>query len=275
MAVSDAGPGSSRIGTGSGAGTGSPGAADPSVFRLAVLASGSGSNLQAIIDQLHRRGAGESIRAAGDPAAASGPPTAESRATTPPAATPPAAGPPTVGPPLIEVALVVSDVPGARALERASGAGIPTAVIPFDRYATREEHDLAMAAVIRDAGADLVILAGYMRLVSPAFVKAFPWRVINLHPALLPAFPGTTSIADAVHYGVKVTGVTIHFVDEGLDSGPVIAQEPVRLEEGDTVESLAARIHSLEHRLLPATIRLIAAGKVRPPLPGTRTVRVD
>ena len=143
---------------------------------------------------------------------------------------------------------MVSDVPGARALERAHAAGIPTAVFPSGDYATREEHDLAMAQAIREAGADLVVLAGYMRLVSPAFVRAFPSRIINLHPALLPAFPGTTSIGDAVGYGVKVTGVTVHFVDEGLDTGPVIAQEPVRVEHGDTAESLAARIHAVEHR---------------------------
>lgn len=221
--------------------------ADPPVFRLAVLASGNGSNLQAIIDRLHRRSAGVPVI---DPAQAAVMPT-------------------------IEVALVVSDVPGARALERAHRAGIPTAVFPNNAYPTREEHDLAMAAAIREAGADLVVLAGYMRLVSPVFVQAFPWRTINLHPALLPAFPGTTSISDAVQAGVKVTGVTVHFVDEGLDTGPIIAQEPVRVEEGDTADSLAARIHAVEHELLPGTIRLLAAGRVKPPLPGTRVVQVD
>lgn len=212
-------------------------------FRLAVLASGSGTNLQAIIDQLHRRPAAP-VRGA-------------------------AAGP------VIEVALVISDVPGARALERARAAGIPTAVFPNADYKTRAQHDLDMAAAIDAAEADLVILAGYMRLVSPEFVRRFPGRIINLHPAILPSFPGTTSISDAAHYGVKVTGVTVHFVDERLDSGPIIAQEPVRVEEGDTPESLAARIHAVEHQLLPATIRLIAAGRVRLPLPGTRVVQVD
>ncbi|MBN1631442.1 MAG: phosphoribosylglycinamide formyltransferase [Thermoleophilia bacterium] len=213
------------------------------VFRLAVLASGSGTNLQAIIDQLHGRAAAP----AGGGAAA----------------------------PVIEVALVISDVPGARALERARAAGIPTAVFPSADYKTRAEHDMDMAAAIEDAEADLVVLAGYMRLVSPELVQRLPRRIINLHPAILPSFPGTNSISDAVHYGVKVTGVTVHFVDEGLDTGPIIAQEPVRVEEGDTPESLAARIHAVEHQLLPATIRLIAAGKVRPPLPGTRVVQVD
>ena len=223
---------------------------DLRVFRLAVLASGSGSNLQAIIERLHRRPSQPPAEAADGSVDAT-------------------------APVRIEVALVVSDVPGARALERACSATIPTAVIPPDRYPTREEHDLAIAAAIHESKADLVVLAGYMRLVTPAFVRAFPWRIINLHPALLPAFPGTAGIREALSYGVKVTGVTVHFVDEGVDTGPVIAQEPVRVEEGDTAESLAARIHTVEHRLLPATIRLIATGRVKPPLPGSRAVRVD
>ena len=254
-----------RPGTGPGAAPGTEAApGDPPAFRLAVLASGSGSNLQAIIDRLHRRPVG------GAKAAPAG-------AAHAPAAQPPGTGSePSAGAgPLIEVALVVSDVSGARALERSRNAGIPTLVIPFEDYPSREAHDLAMATAIKEAGADLVILAGYMRLVSPAFVRAFPWRVINLHPALLPAFPGTTSIADAVCRGVKVTGVTVHFVDEDLDTGPIISQEPVRVQDGDTENSLAARIHAVEHRLLPATIRLIAAGRVRPPLPGSRVVKVD
>ncbi len=219
---------------GSTAGRDGVGTADR-VFRLVVLASGSGTNLQAIIDQLHGRPAD----------------------------------------PRIEVALVISDVPGARALERARAAGIATAVFPVADYKSRAAHDLAMVSAVEEAGADLVVLAGYMRLVSPEFVHCLPDRIINLHPALLPAFPGTTSISDAVQYGVKVTGVTVHFVDEGLDSGPIIAQEPVRVEEGDTPESLAARIHAVEHRLLPATIRLIATGRAVPPLPGSRVVQVD
>ena len=214
------------------------------VFRLVVLASGSGSNLQAVIDSLHGR----------------------------PVVT--AAGAPENGP-LIEVALVVSDVPGARALERARGAGIATLVCPFDHKTTRIEHDLAMAAAIREVDADLVVLAGYMRLVSPQFVQVFAGRIINLHPALLPAFPGTTSIDDALGYGVKVTGVTVHFVDEGLDTGPIIAQRAVQVFDDDTHDSLADRIHAVEHELLPETICLIAAGRVRAPLPGDRVVQVD
>lgn len=242
--------GASEPGGAAGAAAGREAASGSPAFRVVALASGSGTNLQAIIDRLHMH----PVFAPGaEPAAGEASPTA----------------------PLIEVALVVSDQPGARALERARAAGIATVVLPAGDFATRGEHDRALIAAVAEARPDLVVLAGYMRLVAPEFVRAFPWRVINLHPALLPAFPGTTSINDAVHYGVKVTGVTVHFVDEGLDTGPVIAQEPVRLEEGGTAESLAARIHAVEHELLPATIRMIAAGRVHPPLPGTRQVQVD
>jgi phosphoribosylglycinamide formyltransferase 1 len=227
-----------------GADEGRADAGDQPVFRVAVLASGSGSNLQAIIDQLHGRSA------------------------APGGAVP-------VGAPLIEVALVVSDVPDAFALERAAKAGIPTAVVPAAAYADREQHDLAVVAALQEVKPHLVVLAGYMRIVAPSLLDAFPWRVINLHPALLPAFPGTHSIADAVHYGVKVTGVTVHFVDSGMDTGPVIAQEPVRVQDNDIADTLGARIHAVEHRLLPEVIRLIATGRVREPLPGTRVAQVD
>jgi phosphoribosylglycinamide formyltransferase-1 len=177
--------------------------------------------------------------------------------------------------PLIQIALVVSDVPGARALERAQQAGIRTAVVPPADYPDREQHDLAVVATLLEVEPDLVVLAGYMRIVAASLLEAFPWRVINLHPALLPAFPGTHSIADAVHYAAKVTGVTVHFVDPGVDTGPVIAQVPVRVLDGDTAETLGSRIHEVEHRLLPEVIRLIARGRVRPPLSGTRVVQVD
>jgi phosphoribosylglycinamide formyltransferase 1 len=219
-------------------------AGHPALFRLAVLASGNGSNLQAIIDALHRH-----------------------RASGPVSSSP--------SPPLIEVALVVSDVPGARALKRAESAGIPTVVLPFESYPNREAHDQAMVAAIQEAQVDLVVLAGYMRLVSPRFIQAFPWRIINVHPSLLPAFPGTSSVVDAVRYGVRVTGVTVHFVDEGLDTGPIISQETVRIPEDTTPERLAECIHAVEHRLLPGVIRQIAEGRVRTPLPGSRVVRVD
>ena len=239
------------------AGAGATGG-DAPVFRLAVLASGNGTNLQAIIDRLHARPAAQPAGAAG--AAPNGAPQV---------------GAPALGAPVIEVALVVSDVPGARALDRARKAGIPTALCPVTCAADRKEHGRAVLTALTKADPDLVVLAGYMRIVPPELVRAFRWRIINLHPALLPAFPGTTSISDAVQHGVKVTGVTVHFVDEGLDTGPIIAQEAVRVEEGDTPESLAARIHAVEHELLPVTIRLIAAGRVSPPLPGTRVVQVD
>jgi phosphoribosylglycinamide formyltransferase-1 len=232
------------------------------VFRVAVLASGSGSNLQAMIDQLHQPRFQlmdtDQYGSAPGEAANDRAPESTGEATH-----------------RIEVVLVVSDVAGARALERAERAGIRTAVLPIRSFKDRDEHDVALVTQLCAAEPDLVVLAGYMRIVSPSLLKAFPWRVINLHPALLPAFPGGYSISDALRYGVKVTGVTVHFVDPGIDTGPVIAQEPVRVEEGDTAETLAARIHEVEHRLLPATIRLIAAGRVKPPLPGSRVVQVD
>ena len=246
--------GASEPGGAGGAAAGAEARSGSPAFRLVVLASGSGTNLQAIIDRLHGQPVAELGASPAEPGGAPAAPVAA---------------------PHIEVALVVSDQPEARALERARAAGIATVVLPAGDFATRGEHDRALIAAVAAARPDLVVLAGYMRLVAPEFVQAFPWRVINLHPALLPAFPGTTSINDAVHYGVKVTGVTVHFVDEGLDTGVIIAQEPVRLEEGDTAASLAARIHAVEHELLPATIRMIAAGRVHAPLPGTRQVQVD
>jgi len=237
------------------------------LFRLAVLASGSGSNLQAIIDQLHRpevvvRDLSEDVPEIGD-AVRSGEP---DRVTWQPVIP---------GEPRMEVVLVLSDVPEAFALTRARRAGIPTRVLVPRDFASREEHDLALVSALCEAEPDLVVLAGYMRLLSPAVIRAFPYRIINLHPALLPSFPGTSAIQDALRYGVKITGVTVHFVDEGMDTGPIIAQEAVRVEEGDTEETLATRIHAVEHRLLPDTIRLFAAGRVHPPLPGSRVVTVD
>jgi phosphoribosylglycinamide formyltransferase-1 len=228
--VSEAG-GAGRAAAAGGAGAGGP-------YRLVVLASGNGGNLQALIDKVHGR-----------PAAPGGP--------------------------TVEIVLVVSDKPGARALDRAAQAGIPTATCSLASAGTREAQEAALLQVVREATPDLVVLAGYMRIVPDDFLRAFPWRVINLHPALLPAFPGTTSIKDALEHGAKVTGVTVHFVDGGLDTGPIIAQEAVRIEEGETFDSLAERIHAVEHELLPHTVRLLAAGKVRPPLSGTRVVQVD
>lgn len=203
------------------------------MLRIAVLASGSGSNLQVIIDRLHGRVAG------------------------------------------IEVAVVVSNVLGALALERAERADIPTVVFPLEDYPDRQARDQAMAEAIEAAGVDLVVLAGYMHMLTPGFLHRFPYQVINLHPALLPAFPGVHGIEDAVRYGAKVTGVTVHFVDAGMDSGPLIAQVALPVHDDDTSGSLAMRIHALEHRVLPRVIELFALGKISPPESGSRRVRVD
>jgi len=193
---------------------------EPRAFRLGVLVSGAGSNLQSIIDRLHK------------------------------------------GPAAIEVAVVISDNPETYGLKRAAEAGIPTAVCPLKDYDSRKRHDEALAGEFEQHGVDLVVLAGYMLIVTTALIDRFPYRVINLHPSLLPAFPGGTPIEDTIAYGAKVTGVTVHFVDEGTDTGPVILQETVEIKYNDTVESLRGRIHELEHRLLPAAIELIAFGRV-------------
>jgi phosphoribosylglycinamide formyltransferase-1 len=202
------------------------------VFRLAVLASGTGTNLQAILDRLHGRGG-------------------------------------------IEVACVASDKPGAQALERAQDAGVETATFEPARYADREERDLAMADWLEQREVDLIVLAGYMQLLSPGFVRRFRLRIVNVHPALLPAFPGLDAIGQAVRHGVKVTGVTVHFVDEGVDSGPIILQEAIERTNGQTPEGLEDRIHEVEHRLLPEAIALIAAGRVQIDPDNARLVRVD
>jgi phosphoribosylglycinamide formyltransferase 1 len=161
----------------------------------------------------------------------------------------------------LPIAGVASNVRGAGALERAERAGIPTGVFELDDYATREERDLAMSEWLAGLGVELVVCAGYMHLLTPAFVER--WTAINVHPSLLPAFPGTTPIEDALAAGVGETGVTVHFVDEGVDSGPAIFQEVVPVEPGDTPETLRERIHAVEHRLLPEAVRLYLAGALR------------
>lgn len=177
-----------------------------------------------------------------------------------------------------EVALVISNKPDAQGLTRAQEAGIPTAVIPHGAYPDRASFDAALAAALRAASVDLVVLAGFMRLLTPTFLDAFPNRVVNIHPALLPAFPGVDAQAQAIAYGARVTGCTVHFVDAGTDTGPVIAQAAVPVLEGDTRDALAARILPREHALLVTAIRWIAEGKVEvipPAAPGGRsTVRV-
>ncbi|MGH2393253.1 MAG: phosphoribosylglycinamide formyltransferase [Candidatus Limnocylindria bacterium] len=188
-------------------------------FKLCVLASGTGTNLQAIIDQLHGKDG-------------------------------------------IEVAGVASDKPDAMALERASRAGIETAVFQRDQYADREARDAAIGDWIEERGADLVVLAGYMQLLSPSFVARFRNRIVNVHPALLPSFPGLDAVQQALDHGVKVTGVSVHFVDEGVDSGPIILQQPVPVPPDREWQTLEDAIHATEHQLYPEAIRLLAEGRV-------------
>ena len=203
-----------------------------SAFRIVVLASGSGTNLQAIIDRLHGRNE-------------------------------------------IEVAGVGSDKPGARALERARGAGIETAVFPGEEYADRAARDAGMGDWIEGLGADLVVLAGYMQLLSKPFVGRFRNRVVNVHPALLPSFPGLDAIGQALEAGVETTGVTVHFVDEGVDTGPVLAQREVSVPADRDRAALEERLHAVEHELYPEAIRMIAEGRVRIDADEPRLVVID
>jgi phosphoribosylglycinamide formyltransferase-1 len=159
----------------------------------------------------------------------------------------------------LAIAAVASNRPDARALERARAAGIPTAVFSAGRSDDRDARDRAMAEWLLERGVEWVVLAGYMQLLRPAFLDRFPGRVINVHPALLPQFPGTHAIEDALAAGVRETGATVHYVDEGVDTGPVIVQERVEVEAGDTVETLRARIQAVEHRLLPRVVRELCA----------------
>jgi phosphoribosylglycinamide formyltransferase-1 len=155
----------------------------------------------------------------------------------------------------LPIAAVASNVPGVRALERAERAGVPGAVFELPDYPGREERDLAMASWLQGHGVRLVVCAGYMHLLTPAFLAGFPGAVINVHPSLLPAFPGAHAVEDALAAGVDETGVTVHLVDEGLDSGTAIAQERVRVEPDDTPDTLLERLHEVEHRLLPQVAR--------------------
>jgi phosphoribosylglycinamide formyltransferase-1 len=202
-------------------------------FKLCVLASGTGTNLQAIIDQLH--GGDDGVTVAG----------------------------------------VASDKPDAPALQRARDAGIETAVFAGDEHPDREARDAAMGDWIERRGADLVVLAGYMQLLSPAFVARFRNRIVNVHPALLPSFPGLDAISQALEHGVKITGVTVHFVDEGVDSGPIILQRPVPVPPDGDAEALEETIHATEHTLYPLAIRLIAQGRVRIDPSNPRVVLID
>lgn len=190
--------------------------------RIAVLASGNGSNLEAILMAIER-GQIQNAR----------------------------------------VTLVISDQEKAYALVRAEKYGIPWALFRKEDYPDRESYDRAILELLQVNRIDLVVLAGFMRLVSPVLVEAYRNRMMNIHPSLLPAFPGTRGVADALAYGVKVTGCTVHFVDEGMDSGPIILQEALTIREDDTVESLTERIHRIEHRLYPKAIDLWVRGKIK------------
>jgi phosphoribosylglycinamide formyltransferase 1 len=161
----------------------------------------------------------------------------------------------------LPIAAVASNKPGVGALDRARRAGIPIAVFELDDYATREERDLAMAGWLAGVEVEIVVCAGYMHLLTPVFLERF--RAINVHPSLLPAYPGIDAVGQALAAGASETGVTIHFLDEGIDSGPIILQETVRIEPGDTAETLYERIRTVEHRLLPEAVRLYLAGALR------------
>lgn len=190
------------------------------LLRIGVLASGSGTNLQAIIDRCHEG----SIAA--------------------------------------EIAVVITNNPGAGALDRASKAGIPTLCINHRDFTERESFDLAVVKALQEAGVELVALAGFMRIITQTFIDAFPERIINIHPALLPSFPGLNVQQQAIDYGARFSGCTVHFVDGGVDTGPIILQAVVPILPGDTAESLAARILEQEHKAYPRAIQLIAEGRV-------------
>ena len=161
-----------------------------------------------------------------------------------------------------EIVLVVSSRPDAYGIERAKAANIPVLVLNKGVYADPKAADARIVAALQEAGAEYVFMAGYMRMVTPVMLDAFPNRVVNLHPALLPSFKGAHGIQDAFDAGVKYTGVTVHFANAEYDKGPIIAQEPVAVLETETVETLEERIHAVEHRLYPATAQIIAQGRV-------------
>ncbi len=161
-----------------------------------------------------------------------------------------------------EIALVISNREGAPGLARATERGIATKVIP-SKGIEREAYDRLVVAALKEAQVDLVCLAGFMRLLSPYFVSAFPMRILNIHPALLPAFPGLEAQRQALEYGVKFSGCTVHFVDENLDAGPIVAQAIVTIEPADTAETLSARILEEEHRIYAEAVRLVLSGNFR------------
>lgn len=190
-------------------------------MKIGVLASGRGSNLQALIE------AEETGRIRG------------------------------------HIAVVVSDVPGAQALERASRTGIETCVLPPKQFSSRTAFEETMVRTLRSREVDLVCLAGFMRILRSTVVQAFPGRIMNIHPSLLPSFPGLHAQKQALEYGVKISGCTVHFVDEGVDTGPIIVQAAVPVLPEDTEESLSARILEQEHRIYPLAVQAFEEGKLR------------
>jgi phosphoribosylglycinamide formyltransferase-1 len=185
--------------------------------RIAVLVSGSGTNLQALLDH------------------------------------------PVCGP---RIALVLSDRPGVKALERAAAADVDAAVLEPKDFASRDEFDRGVADLLRARGIDVVVTAGYLRLLGRPVLDAYAGRWLNVHPSLLPAFPGMHGVADALAHGVKVTGVTVFLVDEGVDTGVIVSQEPIEVLPGDDWDSLEARVHEVEHRLLPAATAALVEGRI-------------
>ena len=190
-------------------------------MKIAVLASGSGTNLQALIDQLHRdENSG------------------------------------------VEIAVVISDRRKAYALTRAKEAGIPTHVVRTRDFPGRDAFDAEISRILEGYGVELIVLAGFMKLFQSTFVQKYRNRIINIHPSLLPAFPGAHSVPDTLAYGAKVSGITVFFIDEGIDTGPIIAQASVPVFDDDDEESLFKRIHIEEHKLYPQVVRWYAAGKL-------------
>ena len=173
------------------------------------------------------------------------------------------------------IAAVASNRPDAIALQRAADAGVATAVFRLEEHSDRDGRDRAIADWLAERGADLIVLAGYMQLLSPEFLGRFPNRVINIHPALLPAFPGIRAVEQAVEYGVKVFGVTIHFVDAGVDTGRVILQQAIELPDVRDPEQVLEQLRPIEHALLPEAVRLIARGAVSFDPANPRRVIID
>jgi phosphoribosylglycinamide formyltransferase-1 len=206
---------------------------------VAVLISGAGTNLQALLDTVHRQ-----------PVAPDSPAT-------------------------VEIACVASSRAGAAGLARAERAGVETAVFAIADHPDRVARDKALGDWLEARQVDLIVLAGFMELLGPEFVRRFPNRILNVHPSLLPAFPGVGAIERAVEHGVQVTGVTVHYVDEHLDNGPIVFQEALELSYPARIDEIEQRVHAVEHRLLPSAVRLIAAGRVRIDPGNPRVVLVD